>query len=43
MLFIAVPNVECASFHRYQQVQEQCRRAAQHILNHSDGGQETEL
>ena len=45
MLFIVVPNVYCASFHRYQQVQERCSSAAQveHIPNHSDGGQETEL
>ena len=45
MLFIVVPYVYCASFHRYQQVQEQSGNAAQveHILNHSDGGQEMEL
>ena len=45
MLFLVVPYVYCASFHRYQQVQERCSRTAQveHILNHSDGGQDTEL
>ena len=45
MLFVVVPYVYCASFHRYQQVQERCSSAAQveHILNHSDGGQEMEL
>ena len=45
MLFIVVPYVYCTSFHRYKQVQEQCSSTAQveHILNHFDGGQETEL
>ena len=45
MLCIVVLYVYCASFHRYQQVQERCSSAAQveHILIHSDGGQETEL
>ena len=45
MLFIVVPYVYCASFHRHQQVQERCSSAAQaeHVPKHSDGGEETEL
>ena len=39
MLFIVVPCVYCASFHRYQRVQERCSSTAQ--VGH--GGQETEL
>ena len=40
-----VPYVYCASFHRYQQVQERSSSTAQveHIPNHFDGGQEMDL